>query len=432
MVSKRSIPLNAFEDGAVQNGANPISTITWCQGEDQGAATAVLKDRLQQVLKVNPWLVGTVVSRDGKNYLEYCDYGDSSTKEEEEKRTSAIFRQLTADEASLTPKTPFDELGRMCVQANLISEFKFDRAKPVFQISIMPSASKEKTNTFAIIVTMSHVVGDGDTYYRIYHMLLSGQSIVALDPQRIDLDLTQQHEQMGKWECGVLNSGGFILSAIRGLLAAKILGLFSKNFRPTVETVLVDMEKVKEIKANYQKNSAEKSEKPDFVSTNDIITSWYFNNSACQHGMMAINLRGRLENYDSNKAGNYENLIYYRIPEDCKSPGLIRRSLATLKRVVTPTKTATTGELAGGSFAIASSWASFSGASLQLSQDCQLLAHLPLYNATASPTTISMCILFRYTPTQLGVMVMGTPKESSGLKGAPFAATSSVKPIYHF
>lgn len=113
---------------------------------------------------------------------------------------------------------------------------------------------------------------------------MSGQNIVTLDPERVDLELQQQHDQMGEWECGLLHSGGFIMAAIRGLLSTKILGLFSDQYRPKVQTILLDMDKIKIIKTNYKEVAAksETIEEPSFVSTNDIVTSWYLSNSACR------------------------------------------------------------------------------------------------------------------------------------------------------
>ncbi|KAL3939186.1 MAG: hypothetical protein SGBAC_006044 [Bacillariaceae sp.] len=100
-------------------------------------------------------------------------------------------------------------------------------------------------------------------------MLMSGQNIVSLDPERVDLELQQQHDQMGEWECGLLlHYGGFIMAAIRGLFSTKILGIFSDQYRPKVQTILLDVDKIKTIKTNYKEEAAksETKEEPSFLS----------------------------------------------------------------------------------------------------------------------------------------------------------------------
>lgn len=101
--------------------------------------------------------MGSIATHEKKNYLQYS----ASMKEDESIR--AMFRHLTAEEAFLSPETPFDELGYKCGKAILLLRF-------AFEVAILPSNDKKNDNDkFAIIVTMPHVVGDGDTYYAIYH-----------------------------------------------------------------------------------------------------------------------------------------------------------------------------------------------------------------------------------------------------------------------
>lgn len=68
-----------------------------------------------------------------------------------------------------------------------------------------------------------------------------------------------------------------------------------------------------------------------FISTNDVLTSWFIQATNCQHGLLAINWRDKLPGHSQQHAGNNKNLLYYR-PADSKTPAMIRSSLHTLKR----------------------------------------------------------------------------------------------------
>jgi hypothetical protein len=161
------------------------------------------------VLAKNPWLAGEI-SKGGddgsKNYLQYYGSGCAYSKEETIYR---IFHFLPS--ASLiTRRTPSQELGKILAAKGLIVKFGHDDTKPLFLISIVEIKDEDE---FAIITSMSHVLGDGHTFHAIYNMLVSGKQIseCVLDPERIDLAMKQHEETFGKTEARLLSSAGFIL-----------------------------------------------------------------------------------------------------------------------------------------------------------------------------------------------------------------------------
>jgi len=419
-----STRLTAFEDAALRNGANPPSSITWCAGSSAHQASLILQQRLSKILDANPWLAGRIVQReDGTNVLEY-----HQTIPDAAVATSRIFRVI--DESSstslnLSKTTPFGKVGRTLADAGLLLRFAHDPNKPLLLVSVIAVDA----SYFALVVSLSHVIGDGHSFYSIYNMLTSAKTdddeFVALDANRIDIQMTQVNEAMGEWQAGLLSSGGFLLAAVRGVLTALILGLFSNKYKVETRCWLVDEEKMKQVKKEACSSTTETN--VDFVSTNDVLTSWFFRNSNCQHGMMAINLRNRLgENFaNDGMAGNYENLLYYRIPQDCSTAVSIRQSLALLERTGAPP---TTLELATGDFAIVSNWASFSAPSFSLGEGCREEGHLPIYDSSRAPTSIAMAFIFRYTSSgQLGVLVLGTRDQLAGLEKAHFVSYKAIE-----
>ena len=123
---------------------------------------------------------------------------------------------------------------------------------------------------------------------------------------------------------------------------------------------LVDTEKVQKMKEES------KDETVPFLSTNDLITSWFLSNCGCTQGFMAINFQDRLSGHTMMHAGNYNNCIYYRNPVDTASPSLVRRSIMGLKRVVTDDRPYSNGELAINHYGLITNWASFHGDSIDL------------------------------------------------------------------
>ena len=78
-----------------------------------------------------------------------------------------------------------------------------------------------------------------------------------------------------------------------------------------------------------QKAAAKGTGETGFVSSNDVLTSWFLSTGKYDSGCMVFNLRDRIPGYDSTHAGNYQSMIHYW-PE-------VRRRCVTQK-IQTPEK----------------------------------------------------------------------------------------------
>jgi hypothetical protein len=109
-------------------------------------------------------------------------------------------------------------------------------------------------------------------------------------------------------------------------------------------------------------------------------------------GMMAVNLRDRIDIISNNHAGNYNNPISYT-PEDYKSPQLIRESLKQCKRAGVVQETGVPTLLPRSNpdvtFGIVTNWSSFLPVRNIIEEDTEntyqwnnsgveLVRHLPL------------------------------------------------------
>mmetsp|Transcript_587 Transcript_587/g.1101 ORF Transcript_587/g.1101 Transcript_587/m.1101 type:complete len:446 (-) Transcript_587:1136-2473(-) len=379
-------------------GDNAMSTLTWFLGDCE-KATGMLQKRADLILDANPWLAGRVRKYNGEYTLIYP-------------KVASVDDYFMVKPNLLSREIPLQELGAKLADHLL----KTGPTEPLWKVSIYPCSSS--TNRFAVVVSMSHVVGDGATFFRIQNMLLNqSNSIESLELTRIHTTEEQQIEALGgKEEYGVLSSTGFIVNCIGGVLRAvwnkKRYGAISRIY-------LVDKEGMEKVKRDAV---AGKSTTPAFVSSNDVLTSWFLQNCNCQHGFMALNFRGRLEGHTDHHAGNYENVIFYR-KEDSGSPILIRKSILSdvyKRQVTTDEPMPSFYEMATSTNAICTNWASFS--SLCQLEGCEDEIQIPLYNVAALlPSTMAIGLVFRAGPKGLAVFVAGSADKLEGLENpVPF------------
>ena len=119
---------------------------------------------------------------------------------------------------------------------------------------------------------------------------------------------------MGEKEAQVLSSGVIIAHAVKGL--------FSMAWKraPPVTAFLIKPEWLQQQKSGHsnaqelaaaeaEKARKEAEESVPFVSTNDIVTSWFFQHINASFGLMALNFRNHLPGITDSDAGNYESAI---------------------------------------------------------------------------------------------------------------------------
>jgi len=168
---------------------------------------------------------------------------------------------------------------------------------------------------------------------------------------------------------------------------------------------------------NSNAGSIGKKESVDFVSTNDVLTSWWFNLHGTTLAGMAINCRNRIEGCLPSDAGNYEHFMVYR-KRDYATPPLIRQSVQNLKRsAVPPTPLPSSSEilLNGTHLTIISNWASFYG-DVEL-DGCTQQLHLPLYDYEGETVPgQALVVLFRPRAGELALMFAAPPGSLAKVK----------------
>jgi len=266
----------------------------------------------------------------------------------------------------------------------------------------VPSADGER---FALLVSLSHVIADGYTYYEILNLLSLQLPMKALNPIRKRDFPTALEAALGKAEYAFPGSAGYMCNA----LANMIFGA-----TPKIRAHFIDKGKVAAAKAKEQAVGGP----VPFVSTNDVVTSAFGKITRANVLEMAIDMRERLPAYTKSDAGNYEFALYYR-PVDFATPSQIRQAVmgkdGQYGRRCTGSRSQLPGFWGGamGRIALITNWSSNHTGEITLGEGCMQELHLPLYSAPP----LEAGIVFKPTPSTLGLITFGRHIDAAAFEG---------------
>lgn len=322
----------------------------------------------------------------------------------------------------------------------------------IILIPLTESTTSHWKNKFLLVHSLNHSLADGATLYKIYSMLSADRPVERLYPTReIDFDRIKK-EKLG-------GDPNFLRSTAAMSGIAKRLVRFGFGSNPSINPNIapnqtsmwtVDEEKIRAIKEEYKTKIGERTtegsgedtnnngnEKEDtdepsvpFLSTNDILTSWFLRqNIDAATGCMIVDMRGRHPDISPNLAGNYEAEIIYNAPCDVETPAWIRASLTRpdglLKRVknrdLPGTKTLSGGLSKGApGNSIVTNWSSlYETVILKQKGDIELLpeTHLPIllqHHGVLNSIGWNMLVVFRLSEDKVGLLVMAPPSATEG------------------
>ena len=284
-VINRVVSLDLLQQ-EVKNGllnSEAVSTVTIFEGQPP---IEYLQNRFAEIVNANPWLRGRLVKKKGKISLEYDEATttDRSGFTVVENIQQDNFTDLKTDVVKYSKSfAPYlVKKGKDCLNKNEL----------LFKV-IVGSVNK---NQFILCVSLSHVVGDGFTFYKLYGMLSSDTQVQSLVAQR-NIEKGDEVYKQGSEVYAVFVTFGLILNMVGKLM-------FGKRVQTSVSEV--DLGYIQQVKEEYRSNAVSvegDSSAPRFLSTNDILTAAYMNASSCDLGMMAINFRNRMEGLDDSFAG---------------------------------------------------------------------------------------------------------------------------------
>ena len=269
-----------------------ISTVTFLRG-DITAATATLKSRLAILLKANPYLAGTLVKINGALHVQF-------PKETSDDDVTRIFNQTTrgGKVGTLPIVDSTMDFFTLCKSigggtAEVVKGARKD--EPLMALTVVADA--KRNDTFAVVFSISHVIIDGFSYYKLFSQLCDGVASESYSATRKHDIVSEAKKAMGEKEAAFVNSTAVICNVIGGMMCGK---------KPLIESYRIDADKVNTIKQQATNNTLG----VDFVSTNDVLTSSFGNATNADFLLMPVNFRDRLSNFNALDAGNYEGTVW--------------------------------------------------------------------------------------------------------------------------
>ena len=385
----------------------PVGTVTFfrCEGGAAAREAAVeeLRGRLVAAVVANPWLLGRVEG--SELVFEEPGAGPDGWPPD-------FFRVYAPEELRLQRSMSLEDLTAAAAEKTFVG--RGGRA-PFVRLSVVWETGGPDGG-FAVVFSMDHVVGDGHTYYALLAMLGGTAPCRPLNPIRKPHVEARINELLGKETgkgYGSLAMTLSLMSAAAGDSFARLrdLALGRKREHMRSRIFLISKDWVRREKA-----AASGQGGVEFVSTNDLVTSWWFRSPikgarkplmSC----MAVNFRNRAKGCDEDDAGNYEGVLNY-LSGDMETPARIRKSLqggtfrrAGSLRVPWPT---TWESIRSPGYSVCTNWSSFDrGMDLP---GCSTDLHFPLFSNAGLPSNWRLCVVFRPRPGEVAVYLTGYPR----------------------
>lgn len=373
-----------------------ISTVTFFEGQ---VPTEGLKNRIVEIVQANPWLACRLKKQaDGKKKkpaIVYDEQPSAKAIEEDHYREYSLddIRGGRKELSAIDIGQPYEAI----VKAMLKSDAKLScgsecvgKNEPQFRVTVVPSTDGKR---FALLISLSHVIADGYTYYEILNLLSFNAPMKELNPVRKQDFGKALKAAVGKVEYNFPGSAGYLFNALGNMIFGS---------KPKIRAHWIDKAKVAKIKEEAKKDSGGSVE---FVSTNDVVTSVFGKLARTNVLEMAIDMRKRLPDYTKEDAGNYEFALYFR-PDDFGTPSLIRQAVigkdGEYGRRCTGSQTKLPGFWGASRrrIALITNWSSNHSGECFLGDGCKQELHLPLYKAPP----LEAAIIFKPSPSSLGLI----------------------------
>ena len=427
--NNKKIPLDlALEKQLWLRSEPPIQALTWFRG-NHVTAVATLQEKIAAIVQQNPWLGGTITDSSllrSDPYLEFTVSDTATATTTTTTTTASHFMTHVAnpDESPVTLRTPMDQV--------------YDSAKPLLAMLdkkdhpslwhvVIAPCRENPQDYFGVLISLSHYVGDAHVFYRLHDMLFSSgggaERIQAMQVEAVSGFDAATRKALGDdvFDLAQASSPIMLLKFAVGVIKKLALRRQGREY-----WFVVDAEEMSHQKQQAVSEAAAVSNGVDFVSTNDVLVSWFYSRTGCSVALLCVDLRNKLLPgcaVERRHARNYWGNIWYQPPLDVDHPSKIRKSLSTFRRTESGSLPSALHFLATGSLGITTSWASSTGeANWNLSGCGPPEVHLPLFNfGTYCPSDFCVMRTFTLRKGQTGVYLAGDARMLEGVRnGAPF------------
>jgi hypothetical protein len=277
-----SLNLGQNEQAIRTNLLPSVSTVTYFTGH---LPLQYLLDKTKDILSANPWLAGRLIKPwFGSLHLVYTP-----------NEISAADYLVVVEDDDLELPNNYDNqyaLTNANISRYLIKKGLFCWNKPhepLFRVILVRGKADSQ---YALILSVSHILADGYTYYSIYKMYSSTSKVYAMNAERVSDFPVRVRKLPYVW----IQTLVAIISIIWQYL------LNPKLCKPVFRITRISPAKIKKIKASL----APADDGVTYVSSNDIIIAEF--NKIARNDIVTIpvNFRNRLSGITSLHAGNYQ------------------------------------------------------------------------------------------------------------------------------
>ena len=390
-ITTQDAPLLNMEQGMFLSMAPGVTTLQFYKGDSKNAAT-YLSARLNSVVAVNPWLAGRLVKVKKKGAIRWStspgtDAADLFRFDENWGAASNLGINEDMAYAEIAKILKNDKTGTHIQPGGTLIKKKL----PLLKVTLSDTSHVDRGNTFVVVISISHLVGNASTIYAIANMLSHDSEIIALSPIRKQELSNKVPDLVGKKSYKSMLGDG---PAIRNFLGDMCCG--AKTFLHCYE---VDDEKLAAAKAAAKDNDLG----VEFVSTNDVLTSGFGNATKADMLNMAFDIRGRVKGLSVLDAGNYHAGLMFD-KQDYASPAGIRKCMTQPPPHSNfDARFPSASKRAKAKFVMISSWASVCKGEIRI-PDCSQTLHLPYIDLKASGN-MSMAVVFKSAPGKTAMML---------------------------
>ena len=132
------------------------------------------------------------------------------------------------------------------------------------------ASDRAPDDAFCLVVSLSHTLGDGATYYALLNMLGAEAGVRALEPTRRQGTSAQEAGLMGKAEVGFTTTPGYICGFLSSVCRGSVCCCCC-----CVAKAVPRAFHVNEAWLAVQKEQGAKESEAGFVSSNDVLTGWF-------------------------------------------------------------------------------------------------------------------------------------------------------------
>ena len=292
-------------------------------GEDETTPAWTLKKynklvlKLKSIVESNKWLMGSIdrtidpkhnrlVLKTDPDPVDGHDFMDVEKFVFEAKIDENIFDFSESAKLDFTAKCKLLEPYKLKQAKDNLKDDKILSNKLFSFVVFRDHENVESCNNIMIMMSVNHIIADGRTTYNLWEMVSEDVEVRALNRES-----KEYNEEMYKHTNLCLKDGK---DPMKKLPTLAMLPWMIKSYKRTgqekyrnkVYNLVFNKEEINKIKNKYKGTNPSSSARGEWVSTNDILTSWLFSkNPKADYVLFAIDVRQRLKGFDLDLAGNY-------------------------------------------------------------------------------------------------------------------------------